>query len=58
MDRIISYVKESGDTMVGISTHGRSGLPRLVPGSVADMVIRSLDTPALIVRPFWDPEKG
>ena len=50
-DRIITYAKESDDTMVGISTHGRSGLPRLVLGSVADMVIRSLDTPALIVRP-------
>jgi nucleotide-binding universal stress UspA family protein len=51
-DKIVSYAGNSNDMMVAISTHGRSGIPRLVLGSVADMVIRSLETPALVVRPL------
>jgi nucleotide-binding universal stress UspA family protein len=50
-DKIVSYAGNANDMMVAISTHGRSGIPRLVLGSVADMVIRSLETPALVVRP-------
>ena len=50
-DKIVAFAGNNADMMVAISTHGRSGLPRLVLGSVADMVIRSLETPALVVRP-------
>ncbi len=50
-DKIVSFAGNANDMMVAISTHGRSGIPRLVLGSVADMVIRSLETPALVVRP-------
>ena len=43
---------KTNDMMVAISTHGRSGITRLVLGSVADMLIRSLETPVLVVRPL------
>ena len=33
-----------------MSTHGRSGLGRLVMGSVAESVLRSTTTPILLVR--------
>jgi len=51
-DKIVSFVGKNDEMMVAISTHARSGITRLVLGSVADMVIRSLETPALVVRPL------
>ncbi|HCL25124.1 MAG TPA: hypothetical protein DHW65_02095 [Dehalococcoidia bacterium] len=51
-DKIVSFVGKSDDMMVAISTHARSGIPRLVLGRVADMIIRSLETLALVVRPL------
>ena len=49
--RISDYARGQDGTMVAISTRGRSGLGRLLVGSVADALIRSLDTPVLVVRP-------
>ena len=51
-DKIVNFSATSNDMMVAISTHGRSGITRLVLGSVADMLIRSLETPVLVVRPL------
>jgi nucleotide-binding universal stress UspA family protein len=51
-DKIVNFSGKSHDTMVAISTHGRSGIARLVLGSVADMLIRSMETPVLVVRPL------
>lgn len=51
-DKIVSFAGNTDDMMVAISTHGRSGIKRLVLGSVADMVIRSLETPVLVARPL------
>jgi nucleotide-binding universal stress UspA family protein len=50
-DKVVNFAGKTNDTMVAISTHGRSGITRLVMGSVADMLIRSLETPVLVVRP-------
>ena len=36
--------------MIVIGTHGRSGLPRLLLGSVAERVIRAAPCPVLTVR--------
>ena len=49
--QIVDYAQSTEGTMVAISTHGRSGLRRMALGSVADMVIRSLEIPVLVVRP-------
>jgi nucleotide-binding universal stress UspA family protein len=48
---ILAYAQERSGNLVAISTHGRSGLGRLVIGSVADLLIRSLGTPVLVVGP-------
>jgi nucleotide-binding universal stress UspA family protein len=48
---ILSYAQESSEKLVAISTHGRSGLGRLVIGSVADLLVRSLGSPVLVVGP-------
>ncbi len=49
-----TIVRQSSDIcadMIVISTHGRSGLRRLMFGSVAEAVIRTAPCPVLTVRP-------
>ena len=36
---------------VSMATHGRSGIPRMVMGSVTDTVLRHVDVPVLLFRP-------
>jgi len=42
-------------TMVVMTTHGRSGINRLVLGSVTDRVVRHARTPVLVVRRHDEP---
>jgi nucleotide-binding universal stress UspA family protein len=49
---ILEYVKGHRPDLVAIETHGRSGLPRLFLGSVADKVLRGTTTPVLLHRPL------
>ncbi len=42
---------EIGAGVVAMATHGRTGLARLVMGSVADKVLREVDLPMLLYRP-------
>lgn len=37
--------------MVAMATHGRSGIMRLLLGSVAEGVLRSISVPVLLIRP-------
>ncbi len=48
---IIDYINDAGVDMVAMATHGRSGLGRLVLGSVAERVLRSVEVPVLLMRP-------
>lgn len=41
--------------MIVMSSHGRSGLGRLILGSVAESVIRGTHTPVLLLRPEGAP---
>jgi len=50
-DGIISCGKEFGADLIVIGTHSRSGLDRLLMGSVAEHVIRHSEIPVLVV-PF------
>jgi nucleotide-binding universal stress UspA family protein len=50
-DSIVSYAEENRFDLVAIATHGRSGLKRLVFGSVADYVIRKSGLPILLIKP-------
>lgn len=49
--RIVQYANEEAISLVAMATHGRSGLNRLVMGSVAERVLRSLSVPVLLLRP-------
>jgi nucleotide-binding universal stress UspA family protein len=48
---IIDEVARQAPSVVAIATHGRSGLSRLLIGSVADKLLRALDRPLLVYRP-------
>ena len=52
LDDSAKTLAESGIEATTVVATGRSGIPRLVLGSVADMVIRSLEAPVLVVRPI------
>lgn len=47
---IVEYAEESGVDHVVIGSHGRSGLSRIVLGSVAERVLRRSTVPVTIVR--------
>ena len=49
-DAIVDYGHRHGMDIIAMSTHGRSGLLRLVYGSVADHVLRHAGTPVLLIR--------
>jgi nucleotide-binding universal stress UspA family protein len=49
--RIIQYVSEEQIGLVAMATHGRSGLSRLLLGSIAERVLRSVAAPVLLLRP-------
>lgn len=49
-ETIIEFAQEQAVDLIVMATHGRSGLPRWVFGSVADKVLRGADVPVLLVR--------
>ena len=49
-DLIVQRAAELGADLIAMTTHGRSGLGRLVFGSVADHVLRHAACPVLLVR--------
>jgi nucleotide-binding universal stress UspA family protein len=50
-EAIVKYANENHVDLITIATHGRSGLGRVLIGSVADYVIRQSGIPILLIRP-------
>ena len=48
--RIVDFVNDMNIDMVAMTTHGRTGLGRLVLGSVAERVLRGVHVPVLLWR--------
>jgi nucleotide-binding universal stress UspA family protein len=48
---IVATANEEGVSLVAMTTHGRSGLSRLVSGSVAEAVLRNTSIPVFMLRP-------
>ncbi|MGB7946899.1 MAG: universal stress protein [Candidatus Binatia bacterium] len=48
---IIDLAKEISDSLVVMSTHGRSGIGRWLLGSVTERVMRHSSVPVLVIRP-------
>ena len=47
---ILAAAQSSGVDLIAMSTHGRSGLGRLLFGSVAEQVLRHADVPVFLMR--------
>jgi nucleotide-binding universal stress UspA family protein len=50
VEAIVDCARRTQADLVGLTTHGRSGLSRLVFGSVADGVLRGAPCPVLLAR--------
>ena len=50
-ETIVTYADENDIGLIALCTHGRSGLGRLVFGSVADHILKRAGLPILIIRP-------
>ncbi len=50
-DVVTGYARDHDIDLIAMSTHGRSGLGRLVFGSVAEAVVRDCRIPVLLVHP-------
>lgn len=50
-ERIVDVAAQEQVDLVAMSTHGRTGVSRLVRGSVAERVLRSCPTPVLLCNP-------
>jgi universal stress protein A len=50
-DEILDYIKTKNIDLVIMGTHGRSGVARLMMGSVAEKVVRQSGAPVLVVSP-------
>ena len=49
-EQVVRLAKSEKTDMIVMGTHGRSGLKRLMIGSVTDKVIRSAPCPVLVVN--------
>ena len=49
-EQILSQAAESSVGLIAMATHGRSGLQRVLLGSVADEVVKKAACPVLLVR--------
>ncbi len=50
-ETILRVAREEGADLITMCTHGRTGLSRMVFGSVADQVLRGSEIPVLLIRP-------
>ena len=57
---VVGYAKEHGVSLIALSTHGRSGLRRMLRGSVAEDILRHAHGPVLCLPPppATDEEQG
>ncbi|HZU99183.1 MAG TPA: universal stress protein, partial [Planctomycetota bacterium] len=49
-DEIVAFAEEKGADLIIVGTHGRTGLRRVLVGSVAESVVRRAPCPVLAVR--------
>ena len=50
-DEIVEYANKNNFSLIVMATHGRSGLSRLVYGSVAANLLQGVTSPILMIKP-------
>jgi len=56
--QIVEHAEQENVGLIAMSTHGRSGLARLVMGSGIDKILRACEQPILLVRPRDEGASG
>ena len=56
--QILRIAQETGCDLIVLGTHGRTGLGRLLMGSVAEQVLRTATCPVLTVRAPFPPSEA
>ncbi|AQL42024.1 hypothetical protein BV210_04510 [Halorientalis sp. IM1011] len=51
---IVDYVEDEGIDLIVMGTHGRTGVRRVLLGSVAERVVRTSPSPVMTIRPDAD----
>jgi len=54
--RIVKFAADQGADLIAMTTHGRSGIPRVWLGSISTGVLHQSHLPLLLVRPPEDPD--
>lgn len=49
-EKVLEYSADHGIDLIVMGTHGRTGLPRYLLGSIAEKIVRRSDAPVLTVR--------
>jgi len=56
-EEILHYAAENGPSLIVLATHGKTGSPRWLRGSVAERVLRRTEHPILLVNPIGSEVK-
>jgi nucleotide-binding universal stress UspA family protein len=51
-EAILHYAQAHANPLIAVATHGRSGIRRVLFGSVADKIVRGSTMPVLVYHPF------
>lgn len=51
-DEIVTYAEGIDAQVIAMTTHGRTGLARLLFGSVAEQIVGASSIPVMLLRPF------
>ncbi len=58
-EKVISdYVKQKDIRLIGMTTHGASGIHPSTMGNIADKIVREIGIPTLLIRVKDEPEPG
>ena len=57
-EEIMRFVDEEGIDLIVMATHGRTGLPHIIMGSVAERVVRHSPVPVLTIKPLKVQEQS
>jgi nucleotide-binding universal stress UspA family protein len=55
---IVRVAKDRNVDLIVVSSHGRTGLGRILFGSTAEAVVRHASCPVLVVKPSQEEQKG
>jgi nucleotide-binding universal stress UspA family protein len=58
VSEIRDYVTTNGIGLVAMTTHGRTGLARVLMGSVSERVVREVPVPVLLWRAWREQDRS